>query len=664
MKKILLSVLLILTSIQYCYAKPLTLNEITQASVRVSTDSAWGSGTCVYFDGNFYYVLTNAHVVGNSSTASVEFFAIGWKTSFIEGPVIWKKFQELTDVDFAIIKIDKSKLGKFRTRVIPLIPANSSFDAKAYLQSVGCPEARWAQAFEGHFIGGDESRLLFTPPPRPGQSGSGIHVNIKDANGEYHTYVGAIITWLIGTGTGKDANGFDLAQGGAIPISTFYKVLEQRTDFRPNKVPSHYQYVVYHTHEYALARDGKYYIIQTKPDGSRFVRLPKGMEVLEWGITLPCKDATGCPGPYCQPPEEAPSPGPNVGPGPSQPPSNQLPPGFGDGSGGLDVPDELNDELKKLQEQYNALLKEKAALETRLAEKEKEVELLKKTLQEQDALIKKLQQDIKILQDDLAVKNKTIDELSTKLKDTIDALGQCNSRLNEIEVNPPSTFGVWITKGLDKMSSLLQYGIYLLLGLGIFTFGLRLFRRFKKSEAPVTNTQPQNNNQITGCCDWLLKAWKVFEDRLFDRLENFLEQQKQVDPPSVFPPGPVNPPPPTPPVPPIPPITNLPHPDFIEPPGVVQPPQYNPKKEQPLYPKAPSPYIPKANKDMNVDMTEMEFKPVTGYGPVPPNMPATQHTAQDILAAVDELSRRHSMDDRLSTVSQLVRQILTEPRRK
>lgn len=288
MKRILLALLMSVMIGSVAFARPLTLNEITQATVRVSTGSSWGSGTCVYFDGQSYYILTNAHVVGNSSTASVEFFSRGWKTSFISGPVIWKKFQEMTDVDFAIIKIPKNKLGNYKPRVIPLLPSKYTVKSNEYMASVGCPEARWAQAFEGHFIGGDDSRLLFTPPPKPGQSGSGIHVIVKAEDGNYYTYVGAVITWLIGNSSGKDANGFDLAQGGAIPISTFYRVIDNRTNYQPNRVPDHYQYVNWtdHVHYYALGDDGCYYLMLPKEDGRFYVQAKKGVKIIKWRIAF------------------------------------------------------------------------------------------------------------------------------------------------------------------------------------------------------------------------------------------------------------------------------------------------------------------------------------------------------------------------------------------
>ena len=288
MKKFLIALLLSTFMCSIALARPLSLNEITQASVRVSTGSAWGSGTCIYYDGSSYYILTNAHVVGSSSQANVEFFAGGWKTSFLQGKVIWKQFQDMTDVDFAIIKISKEKLGNFKPRVIPLLPAKYNVKSNEYIASVGSPEARWAMAFEGRFIGGDDSRLLFTPPPKPGQSGSGIHVNVKAENGEIYTYVGAVITWLIGNSQGKDANGFDSAQGGAIPVSTLYRVLDNRTNYMPNRVPSHYKYVANttsHIHYYALGNDGNYYLMKTNPStGLRSVHVKKGVTIVRWGI--------------------------------------------------------------------------------------------------------------------------------------------------------------------------------------------------------------------------------------------------------------------------------------------------------------------------------------------------------------------------------------------
>lgn len=71
-----------------CYGD--ALRDVSEASCRVTAGSASGSGTSVYVDETYLYVITNAHVVGNSRTATVEFWKYGQKTLPIRGNIIWR----------------------------------------------------------------------------------------------------------------------------------------------------------------------------------------------------------------------------------------------------------------------------------------------------------------------------------------------------------------------------------------------------------------------------------------------------------------------------------------------------------------------------------------------------------------------------------------------
>lgn len=228
----------------------------------------------------------------------------------------------------------------------------------------------------------------------------------------------------------------------------------------------------------------------------------------------------------------------------------------------------------------------------------------------------------------------------------------------------------------------LQILFFVFIGLGILVLLRRIFQRKKDPSQTIDTTliegnQPTPTSSNNGLCDRLLEAWALFENKLFGRLDDWIINHTPVNPIDNDPiqpdmPGPMpNPDAPVPAGPDQPPTSMenpLDHPDFIEPPGVVISPQYERDQEQPLYPKAPSPFVPQDREyTQESDVKPVmgyNTRPVTGYGPVPPNMPASKFDAREVLAAVDELSRRHSMDDRLSTVSQLVRQILNEPKRK
>ncbi len=274
MKKHILFLIVFFSLTLYSFAAPLNLNQITEASVRVNVPGAAGSGTVYHQDDTYYYVLTNAHVVGSARSATCEFFSGGLKSSKIPAEVMWRQYSDQTDVDFAVMRIIKTNLKNHVPRVIPLLPPSYSFTGTEYIQSVGCPEARWAQGFEGRLLGNNGSRVLFTPPPKSGQSGSGIHINIE-VNGESYTFLAAVLTWQIGYG-GRDERGFDLAQGGAIPIHTLRKILGGER-YQPIRVPEHYRTVAY-----ALGSDGKHYQIHRNPGGFPFVDLPNHVTIIDW----------------------------------------------------------------------------------------------------------------------------------------------------------------------------------------------------------------------------------------------------------------------------------------------------------------------------------------------------------------------------------------------
>jgi Skp family chaperone for outer membrane proteins len=347
----------------------------------------------------------------------------------------------------------------------------------------------------------------------------------------------------------------------------------------------------------------------------------------------------------------------------------------------------MQEDLDKLKGNYAKLIEEKRALEEELKKKQTEIEALNGRLSDQNDVIQKLQQDIDQLTRDIQQKDLSIEELYKELQDKIKALEECNNKLedkldqtlDDIVEEPSGDFGVLSGKIGLILKSIIPFVLQLLFYVLIRLGGSIVFRRLfnNKTQPPgtggTTDNQPDPGTPppTTGLCDALLDAWQQFEDRLFERLDRWMEDKAPVEPsPIPMPPPPLppdpdpEPEPPTNPSYPDNPEAPPSHPDYIEPPGVVIPPQYEPDGGRPLYPKVPSPYVPRRTHNVEEHVNSEDLKSVTGYGPVPPNMPATQYNANEVLAAVDELSRRHSMDDRLSTVSQLVRQILHEPKRK
>ena len=292
-KHAIITIALILCLNVYVNATPLTLNEVLEGSCRISVPGALGSGVCIDKEGDYYIFLTNGHVVEQNKTAYIELFRNGYKSYKIPAIVLQTFWQKNTDRDFALLAVHDKYVNKCPPRVIPLVPLG--YEAVlGYTYSAGCPEGRWLSGWEGRIEEKKPTRIIFTPPPVGGQSGSGLLVNITDKNGELQTRVGGIITFRIGENgifsDRQDVNGFALAKGVAIPISTLYKILgyDQKT-YTPIQFPSHYIPTTnklcpncHRLHiDHALGSDNKYYCVRLE-DGNLTCGAGLGVQIIRW----------------------------------------------------------------------------------------------------------------------------------------------------------------------------------------------------------------------------------------------------------------------------------------------------------------------------------------------------------------------------------------------
>ena len=274
-------------------AEPLTINEIMEASCRVSVSGGIGSGTCIAKDGEHYIVLTNAHVVDRKTSANIEFFRDGYKTYKIPAKVIQSWWIEDTDKDFALIAVHEKYVSQAPPRIVPLIPVGYN-PAINYVYSAGCPEGKWLKAWEGRIEKNEATRFIFTPPPVGGQSGSGLMVLVQDDKGELHTRVGGIVTFRVGDegifSDRMDENGYEMAKGAAIPISTLYKILGyDKQTYSPTRFSTEYKTVVVQIcphckrsyADHALGDDSRHYCI--KIVNGKMVCYPRpGVGILRW----------------------------------------------------------------------------------------------------------------------------------------------------------------------------------------------------------------------------------------------------------------------------------------------------------------------------------------------------------------------------------------------
>jgi hypothetical protein len=269
-------------------ARPLNLNEITEGVCRVTAQqaggygsrimSAKGSGTVVEETQTTYKILTNAHVVGGAKTVQVEFFRGGRRIGPVSANVVWSRKVDGRDVDFAVCEVAKASLGQYAPRVIPLAPADYQPKPGYYISAVGCDDGRWARGWEGYIQNDTGSRVVFTPPPVGGQSGSGVMVLVPNPNtGELYTRVGAVLTWRTGHATDDSR-----ANGAAIPISRFYQAQSgQVAEEELFEVPVSWIECSEHTMR-GIGSDGIYYATYISIEGKVKCEHPSNVQIVGW----------------------------------------------------------------------------------------------------------------------------------------------------------------------------------------------------------------------------------------------------------------------------------------------------------------------------------------------------------------------------------------------
>jgi len=408
------------------YGKFLSLNEIGEAACRVRVSGSAGSGTSIAADDEHVYVLTNAHVVGSSQQATCEFFRYGRKTQRLPGSIIWKAHNNRSVKDFAIIRIKKSLFGAFPPRIVELAPVDHVVKQNDYIASAGCPQARWLQLWEGHALSeASNNRVLFTPPPLGGQSGSGVFTVIDG-----DTYLCAILTWRI-----------ESDKGGAIHIGNFLRAVKGEASHNNDiKIPRSWEYAAQSTQQlpttqsayYALGSNGMYYLQNfTSVGWERSVTLPVGHEgtrIVTWNVILRVQ----CPGGRC-PPFISP---PNNNQPPNNNPPNGNPPPNGDGNPygvlppnfGQKIPDKnkVIDEYKitidSLKKEIEGLVQQVTNLNVSLTEKTstvdalvQEKEALNTTLSEKEEGLKSLNTALDLLKSDNSSDNEKIKSLNNRI---------------------------------------------------------------------------------------------------------------------------------------------------------------------------------------------------------------------------------------------------------
>lgn len=231
MSKVLAFFATILIFCATTHAKELSIEEVQQGVCRVTsmtnggwfrkTDISMGSGTVYKETADKYYILTNGHVIGGGSSATVEFFRDGYKSVAIPAKIEYTVFRNGTSLDMSVISIDKHIFDKTpnKPRVIQIAPQAYQYKSKDKIYGAGCPNGRWCQLWFARINNVEPNTITFNMPPEGGQSGSGILTTIKDKNGENHTVLVGILSWRYGDDGASQ-------YGGGIGLSRIYDIFK------------------------------------------------------------------------------------------------------------------------------------------------------------------------------------------------------------------------------------------------------------------------------------------------------------------------------------------------------------------------------------------------------------------------------------------------------
>ncbi|MBR5243968.1 MAG: hypothetical protein IKW13_07025, partial [Thermoguttaceae bacterium] len=197
------------------FRRGFTWEDAHAATFRVEVNGARGTATFIGSPKDRPDVavfLTNYHVVTKNNEAKLTSWGDYLQRS-IRGEIVWRAYNINAPWDFAVIWADAATLKReIDPPYIQIAGPGVKPGRGAKILSAGRPDGRFAQAWGGSIVDYyDGKTAVFTPPPVPGQSGSGIFETI---DGEL--YLVGVLTWLFGE------KGRDDSTGGAIPIANLY----------------------------------------------------------------------------------------------------------------------------------------------------------------------------------------------------------------------------------------------------------------------------------------------------------------------------------------------------------------------------------------------------------------------------------------------------------
>lgn len=244
-------------AVDFRRAEP-TLSDVHAATCRVRVSNARGTGIFNGYNSKTgkAYISTNDHVTSANRSCILDFWTNS-KMESVEGVVVYKSRNDNAGRDFSIIEVDADALKAIDPPYVPMKALDASRLQGRTFMSSGCPDGRFDQGWRGTIERVDGGMAIFSPPPVPGQSGSGICVV---ENGR--VYDVAKLTYLLGS------KGLDESKGGALPLVNLVQALDR------TNVSSRYEVV-------PVADDGMRVLAFTSADCPACVNADDGLTIAE-----------------------------------------------------------------------------------------------------------------------------------------------------------------------------------------------------------------------------------------------------------------------------------------------------------------------------------------------------------------------------------------------
>jgi len=192
-------IIVILTTITtFGYANDERLKEYYQACCRISVSGGVGSGTIFKEDSSNYYVLTNAHVVGNARNVNLEFAKFNGDVVYyspsIQGKVLRKKLISSGAFDVAIVQVPKQNMRGVKLPVFEISETENINKNELHIFTSGSQAGELGSIQPVHINKTDNQLIYYIPTARPGRSGSSI-VDLNTGK------IVGLVAWLTGEGS-------------------------------------------------------------------------------------------------------------------------------------------------------------------------------------------------------------------------------------------------------------------------------------------------------------------------------------------------------------------------------------------------------------------------------------------------------------------------------